>query len=195
VGWVVKSDSHYYAYYLGKGVYYNPTPWLQLWGGLITVYQDRTDENSNTLELRPFGGVKFMGENSRRWRYYNWSRYEYRATETLDTDAWTTVHRVRNQTRLELPLVPAERAWTPRSWYLLADVEPIFRSDTDELDPLRLRVGIGYIAMRRLLVEIQYYAQYTHQDTGLAWTDNIFRLNFKIVTKAGIFGLLGGDID
>jgi hypothetical protein len=47
-----------------------------------------------------------------------------------------------------------------------------------------------------VLVEFQYYAQYTHPGGGgLAYTDNIFRLNFKLSTRKGIFWLLDGGID
>jgi hypothetical protein len=58
-----------------------------------------------------------------------------------------------------------------------------------------LRTGIGYIASPRGLVEFQYYAQFTRPTGGLAYTDNIFRLNFKLSTRAGIFRLLAGGID
>jgi hypothetical protein len=196
VGWVYKPDADYSSYYLGKGVFYTPTKWLQIWGGLIGVYTDNTGK-SDLLELRPFGGPKFMGSTGKKWRYYNWTRYELRLTETLDTDEWKTVHRVRNQTRIEIPLASFERSWTPKSWYLLADVEPIYRSDKDQIDPLRLRAGLGYIVNQRLLVEFQYYAQYTRPNgAGLAFTDNIFRLNFKIsASRLGIYRLLDGGID
>lgn len=194
VGWVSKPDADYTSYYLGKGFFYNPKPWIQVWVGLIGVYTD-AEEKSDTLELRPFVGPKFMGKTDRKWRYYNWTRYEARFTETMDTDAWNTVHRVRNQTRVELPLASLERAWSPRTFYLFSDVEPIWRSDTGKVDPLRLRVGLGYIASERVLVEFQYYAQYTRPASGLAYTDNIFRLNFKLSTRKGVLWLLDGGID
>jgi hypothetical protein len=195
VGWVNKPDAEYTSYYLGKGVFYAPKAWLQVWGGLIGVYTNNTSKN-DLLELRPFVGPKFMGKTGRKWRYYNWTRYELRLTENMDTHDWSTVHRFRNQTRLELPLASFERAWTPKTWYLLSDIEPIYRSDKDTIDPLRLRVGLGYIASPRLLVEIQYYAQYTRSGGGgLAYTDNIIRLNFKLSTKKGVLWLLDGGID
>ena len=78
------------------------------------------------------------------------------------------MHRVRNQTRIEIPLAPLARAWTPKTRYLLSDVEPIYRSDTDKLDPLRLRVGLGYLASPRTLVEFHYYAR-TPTRTAAAW--------------------------
>ena len=197
LGWVYKPDADYTSYYLGKGVNYSPAKWLQIWGGLIAVYTD-SSAKSDSLELRPFGGPKFIGSNGRKWRYYNWTRYELRLTETLDTDEWKTVHRVRNQSRIEIPLTAVDRAWTPKSWYLLADVEPIYRSDTGQIDPLRLRVGLGYITNRRLLMEFHYFAQYTRPGGGgLAYTDNIFRLNLKIALTRGISlaRLLDGSVD
>ena len=196
VGVVSKSDADYSAYYLGTGAFFRPRPAIQLWVGLISVYTDSTTK-SDLLELRPFTGVKFMGSNEKsKWRYYNWTRYELRLTDSLDTHDWSEVHRVRSQTRIEIPLAPAERAWTPKSWYLLSDVEPIYRSDTGQIDPLRLRVGLGYVAKPRILVEFQYYAQYTRPGGGgLEHTDNIFRLNLKLLTEKGLLSGLGGDFD
>jgi hypothetical protein len=195
VGWVYKPDARYTSYYLGKGVFWSPVKWIQLWGGVIGVYTNQYDA-SNLLEIRPFGGPKFLGMTSRKWRYYNWTRYEMRLTETLNTDEWTTVHRFRNQTRLEVPLASTARAWTPKTAYLFSDIEPIYRSDNDNIDPLRLRVGLGYIASPQLLVEFQYFAQWTRPGGGgLTYTDNIWRLNFKLSGKGGVEKLLLGGID
>ena len=108
------------------------------------------------------------------------------------------MHRVRNQTRIEIPLASVDRAWTPKSWYLLADVEPIYRSDSGTVDPLRLRVGLGYVANQRMLVEFHYFAQYTRPGGGgLAYTDNIIRLNFKVAVSRGVslVRLLDGGVD
>ncbi len=200
LGWVSKPDGNYNAYYGATGAYSQPKPWLQYWLGVITVYTDFNDESddlASTLELRPFAGVKFMGANQNtNWRYYNWTRYELRETQNRDNGDWSTVHRLRNQVRIEIPLAAKERVWTPKSWYLLADVEPIYRSDSGQIDPLRLRAGLGYIANPRLLVEFQYYNQFTRPGGGsLEYTDNIIRLNFKILTKDGLLSGLGGDLD
>ncbi len=196
VGLVSKQDADYDAYYLGSGAFYRPTPAIQIWAGLISVYTD-FGAKSDLLELRPFTGIKFMGSNeATRWRFYNWTRYELRETQTRDTGDWITVHRLRNQTRLEIPLTSAAKAWLPKSYYLLADVEPIYRSDTGQIDPLRLRAGLGYVANSRLLVELQFYLQYTRPGgASLEHTDNIFRLNFKLLNKEGVLSGLGGDLD
>jgi hypothetical protein len=201
LGYVAKPDADYASLYLGTGSFYKPNKNIQLWLGLIGVWTDQ-EVKSNSLELRPFTGVKFLGGNSRQWHYYNWTRYEIRFTETRDTGDWTTVHRIRNQSRIDFPLTTLERAWTPKTFYAWTDVEPIWRSDTEHVDPLRWRTGLGYIASPRLIVEFQYYAQYTRPSGGgLRYTDNIFRLNFKLMTKRGVLGrnairmLVDGGID
>jgi hypothetical protein len=72
----------------------------------------------------------------------------------------------------------------------------MYRSDTSTIDPLRLRAGVGYIASSRLVVEFQYYAQYTRRpDSGLKYTDNIFRLNLKFTSKRGLLSLLANHMD
>jgi hypothetical protein len=195
VGWVYKPDARYTSYYLGKGVFWSPVKWLQVWGGVIGVYTNQYD-SSNLLEIRPFGGPKFIGTNSRKWQVYNWTRYEMRLTETLNTDEWTTVHRFRNQTRLSIPLASAARAWTPKTAILFSDVEPIYRSDNANVDPVRLRVGLGYIVSPQLLVEFQYFAQWTRPGGGgLKYTDNIWRLNFKLSGRGGLERMLYGGMD
>ena len=67
---------------------------------------------------------------------------------------------------------------------------------------MRWRTGLGYIANPRLLIEFPYYAQYTRPGGGgLNYTDNIFRLNFKVMTKRGVLprkalrSLLDGSVD
>jgi hypothetical protein len=201
LGYVSKPVAEYASIYLGTGTFYRPHKNIQLWLGLIGVWTAQ-EVKSNLLELRPFGGIKFMGANARKWRYYNWTRYELRLTETRDTGDWTTVHRIRNQSRIDFPLTSVEKAWTPKTFYAWTDIEPIWRSDTGHVDPLRWRTGLGYIANPRLLIEFQYYAQYTPPSGGsLKYTDNIFRLNFKVMTKRGLLpqkalrSLLDGGID
>jgi len=196
IGIVAKPEGHYTSYYLGKGAFYTPEQWLQLWAGLIGVYTDSTI-SSNTLELRPFVGAKFIDMTERlKWRYFNWTRYELRLIDTLDTDSWKTISRVRSQFRLEAPLAGPEQAWTPKSWYVLGEIEPIWRSDTGKIDPLRVRLALGHIATPRVLVEFQYFAEFTQPSgSGLVWTNNIWRLNFKVSTSASVLKLAAGGFD
>ena len=56
---------------------------------------------------------------------------------------------------------------------------------------------MGYIAKPWLLAEFQYFAQWTRPGGGgLKYTDNIWRINFKLVGKGCIEQkLIHGGID
>lgn len=195
IGWVDEPSLAYQSYYLGKGVYWTPKKWLEIWAVVIGVYTD-SKKTSDSLEIRPFPGVKFKGTiGSTNLLWYNWTRWEVRFTETMDTHKWSTVYRLRNQTRLSIPLASKARAWKPKSAYVYSDIEPIWRSDDGDVDPLRLRFGLGYVASPRTIVEFQYYVQWTQPDkNALAYTTNIWRLNFKfLLDKSAIAKILPVD--
>lgn len=198
LGYVNNPDKDFQTFYLGKGVNHLVTPAVQLWGGLISTYTDSEDD-ANQLELRPFAGVKLFVPNEIKWNIYNFTRYEYRALEDLDTHDWDGYSRLRSRFGVELPLAPHEKAWQPRTWYALADVEPYYRFDKNMVDPLRVRGGIAYIVSERIRVELIYHAQFTRPSGshGLEYTDNIFRLNFKLALDRRVLGRVfrGGDAD
>jgi hypothetical protein len=106
---------------------------------------------------------------------------------------------LRSRFGVELPLTSREKAWQPKTWYALADVEPFFRFDRDTIDPLRVRGGIAYIVNSRIRMEFIYHAQFTRPtgSSGLEYTDNIFRLNIKIALNKGLMQRVfdGGDAD
>ena len=136
------------------------------------------------------------GRTLRKWRYYNWTRYELRLTETLDTGDWSTVHRLRNQTRLEIPLASVERAWTPQSWYLLGDVEPIFRSDTDRSTRCVCASGSATSPPNACWWSCSTTTSSPARTGGASSTPTTsFRLNFKLLTKHGLLARMGDDID
>jgi hypothetical protein len=198
LGYVNNPDKDFQTFYLGKGLNTFITPAVQFWGGLISTYTENED-SANQLELRPFAGAKLFLPNEWKWNIYNFTRYEYRALEDLDTHDWNNYSRIRLRFGVELPLSSREKAWQPRTWYALADVEPYFRFDTDIIDPLRLRGGIAYILSDRVRVELIYHAQFTRPSgsSSLEYTDNIFRLNFKLALDRRVLGRVfrGGDAD
>jgi len=170
------------------GVIYAPKrDWLQFTAGLGTLYTEN-EKKASTLELRPFGGVKFLLPNKFKWNIYNYTRYEFRDTQNQETYDWTSYSRVRSRFGLEIPLASIERAWKPKSWYVLADVEPVYRFDDDQIDPLYIRAGVGYILSRRASLEFIYYDEFTRQTSGssLKQYDNIFQVNLKIDLGRGI---------
>jgi hypothetical protein len=179
--------SHYQTYVmLWPGLAYSVKNWLQLSGGLRSLYTENAD-SSDKLELRPFGGIKLFLPNTIAWNIYNYTRYEFRDTQNLDTHDWTDYHRVRSRFGVEFPFTSRERAWQAKTWYGLADVEPIYRYDTHEIDPVYVRGGLGYVLNDRVRLEFIYYAEFTRSNgNSLEHTDNIFQLNIRIGLAEGI---------
>jgi hypothetical protein len=183
----VNPEEDYQAYQvLWPGLTFTVKPWIQFSGGLISRYTDH-EQSADTFELRPFGGVKFSLPNPARWNIYNYTRYEFRDFQDRDTHDWTGTHRARSRFGVEFALTSREKAWTPKTWYGLADVEPFYRFDTEQVDPVRVRGGLGYVLNDHLRLELIYYAQFTRPAHGsLQFTENIFRLNIKIVLERRI---------
>jgi hypothetical protein len=168
------------------GLTYTANRWLQLSAGFLTSYNDNNN-SSDTLELRPSAGVKLFVPNDCKLHIYNFTRYEFRDTENLDTHVWTGVNRIRSRFGVEVPLCSVERAWKPKTWYVKADVEPFYRFDKDTFDPIRVRGGVGYVINSRLTCELVYGAQFTRSNSGsLDFTENMIFLNFKIGLAEGI---------
>lgn len=198
LGYVNNPDKDFQTFYLGKGLNYTLTPAVQLWGGLISTYTDN-ENKANQLELRPYAGVKLFLPNHIKWNIYNFTRYEYRALEDLDTHDWSGYSRIRSRFGVEFPLTSSDRAWQPKTWYALVDVEPYYRFDKDIVDPLRVRGGIAYIVSDRVRVELIYHASFTRPSgsTALEYTENIIRLNIKLALGKGLLQRVfnGGDAD
>ncbi|MGZ4961996.1 MAG: DUF2490 domain-containing protein [Limisphaerales bacterium] len=162
------------------------TKWLGLRGGLRTIYTDNNGK-SDTLELRPWLGATFNIPNPWKWHIYNYARFEYRDTLSLEKDTWSDTYRIRSRFGVEMPLTQRERAWKSKTWYGLADVEPSYRFDEHAIDPVRIRGGIGYIVNDRLRLEFLYGAQFSRPNNGgLQYTGNGFRVNVRLAFADGL---------
>lgn len=172
---------------LWPGLNYRVAPWAQLTAGLRSLYTDNED-SADTLELRPFAGLKLLLPNRFEWHFYNYTRYEYRDTQDLDTHDWFAYHRIRSAFGVEIPLAPRAAAWQPKTWYALAEAEPFYRFDGDEIDPVRLRCGLARILNDRFIVELLYYAQYSRPGEGepLEYAENMLRVNLKVGLNQGV---------
>ncbi len=199
LGYVWNPEKNYQVYYLGwPCATYTPKAWIQIWGGLIGAYTNN-EEKSDQLELRPFAGAKLFLPNKLKWNIYNFTRFEYRALQDRETSDWNNYGRLRVRFGIELPFTRREKAFQPRSVYGLADIEPYFRFDKNLVDPMRIRGGIGYV-MKSLPIRIEfiYHAQFTQPDkeSGLKYSDNIYRINIKLGINKGILGsLYNPDLD
>lgn len=177
------SDRYYFGF---PQMDFKLTKWVGLKGGLRTIYTDNYG-SSDRLELRPWLGAKFNIPNPWKWHIYNFARFEYRDTLTLDNGTWSDSFRIRSRLGVEIPLTQRERAWKSKTWYGLADVEPSYRFDEHKIDPVRLRAGLGYIVSNRLRLEFLYGAQFSRPNNGgLQYTANQFRLNVRFAFADGL---------
>lgn len=168
---------------------YKANSWLQFAGGLDAYYTDNY-QSADTLELRPYGGVKLFVPNQDRIYIYNYTRYEFRDTENLDTHEWSSYSRIRSRFGVQFPLTKHSEAWQTKTFYALADVEPFYRFDTDEWDPFRVRGGLGYILSDRIRLELIYTADFERSAPGspLELDNNIIELNIRIGFSKGLLG-------
>lgn len=186
LGWVNNGEAGYKLYYLGvPGIIFTVKPWIQVWTALLGIYTDQDRSVSgkeDSLELRPFVGAKLFLPNSLKWNIYNFTRLEFREVYHHDIHEWTNTERLRMRFGVEIPLASRERAWQPKTFYVVANVEPMYRYDNDVIDPSRAQVGVAYIANTRIRAELLYYANWDRvsPDNDLTFTKNIIRLNVKV---------------
>ena len=187
VGYVSNPDKNYTTDYLGWGVNWSYKPHIQVWTGLFGTYTNN-EASADKLELRPFVGAKFFVPNEIKWNIYNFTRLEFRDIQDRDTGDWSSHFRLRTRFGAEFPLTSHDRAWQPKTWYGMADVEPFYRFDKGLVDPVRLRAGIAYIATNRVRVEFIYHMAWTRPpgSNSLEFTDNIYRLNIKVALNKGM---------
>ncbi|HTL72121.1 MAG TPA: DUF2490 domain-containing protein [bacterium] len=181
-------NSDYSEYRFGwPGLIYHVESWLQLWGGLDAYYTDN-DHSPDQLELRPFAGAKIFVPNQAKLLLYNFTRYEYRAFENEESGTWSNYSRIRSRFGAEIPLTSRTSAWTEKTFYALADVEPFYRFDKNEWDPVQLRGGLGYIVNKRIRLELIYTGQFTRSsaDRSFQHSENLIELNLKLALHEGI---------
>lgn len=172
-------EKHFRSYYGSPpNIIYQVKPWMELLLGGVVVYTDNRRAN-DSWEVRPVTGVKFSVPNKKKWFIFSLTRFEYRMI-TQD-DKMDKIPRFRNRFGIEAPLAKTEKAWTPKTWYAVADVEPIYRLDQMRLQVVRLRGGPGYVVSKNLRVELLYHYELSGTPTDpFDHTQNIFRLNFKV---------------
>jgi hypothetical protein len=165
-----------------------PTHWLHVTGALLTQYTDNHN-SANELELRPFIGAKLFVPNNIKWNFFNYTRYEDRNIENLATHDWNHASRLRSLFEIDVPLSSCERTWKPKTWFALVSAEPFYVFNEPGINELRVGAGLGYVLSDRVRMEFTYYADFTRPNGGeLAYTENIFQLNFRFSLHEGLLG-------
>ena len=89
--------------------------------------------------------------------------------------------RLRNRFGIEVPLAKKEKKWAPKTFYILADIEPIFNLDKKRMDILRFRGGLGYVFSKKYRAEFQYFGDLSPtKNAPLGYVNSIWRLNLKV---------------
>lgn len=144
---------------------------------MFGIYNKFTEKDSS-WELRPLAGAKFYVPNHAKMNIFNFTRFEYRSVN--QSHKTTQTKRLRNRIGLEAPFTQA-KAWTPKTWYGLTDVEHFWQLDDAYLERYRIRAGIGYILSKTWRAEFIYHAEFSGgAGQTKNYTDNIWRLNIKL---------------
>lgn len=179
----------YRSYYLEwPGIIYHARRWFQLWASTRFTYKDYLTQFDKD-EIRPTIGAKLFFSKTRRLTLSNFTRYQMLATYDHRSREWTRSNWIRSRFGMELPLTRVEKAWQPRSFYAIADVEPIYTINAG-WNTLRVRGGVGYITLDKVRVEFLYAAQFGRNTSSedLERNEVTFRLNIKVGVKTGLLG-------
>ena len=188
LGYWWSNDEDYTVDYLGLGTIWNFAPDWETWFVLFWKHTNN-EVAADVDELRPTVSLKNYFIKTKTLKFYNMARVEYRILDT-EGEGGTEYFRVRDRLGVEVAFAPA--------WYGVAAVEPFYRFDRDTLDPLRVCVGLGWVINQYVRAEFIYDMQFTRvrPDNDLDWTDNIWRLNFKVARQHGVLQhVVGGDAD
>jgi hypothetical protein len=187
IGFVMNAEKNLNEYEIGfPGLIYSAAKWLQICAGLDDVYTNNWD-SENTNELRPYMGIKFLIPNTAKVHLYNFTQYEYRHIKKTETKSVHEYGRIRNRFGAEIPL--NKNPWSPKTFYVLSDLEPFYRFDKNMVDVIRIRAGSGFVINEYFRLEGIWRLQLARADKTdpFTYTDNTFRVNLKIATRKGLF--------
>ena len=165
--------------YLRPSVRYRVKPWFLVHGGIAWFYSN-FDDRDNVNELRPWGGLRFLGPQPGGFAFSNYLRLEYRAFHFKDQNNSEQVWRGRYQLQVTSPGFKIGRV---RGFRGVVFVEP-FKTFGTEVEGLfinqfRFNVGIGKKVSQNLRIEFNYMFQKVRleeQGSRLKANDHILRL-------------------
>jgi Protein of unknown function (DUF2490) len=193
LGYVEDGEKSFHMAQLEAGAIWKVSQRNEWWFLLEKNWTDN-ESSPDVNETRPVIGFKNYLPGSDRAKFYNLARAEYRY---LDRDGAADSQYLRLRDRIGAVFaVGGAGAQSP--WYGIADAELTYRFDKNISDQARLRVGVGWISNDRVRVEFIYHMQFTRDtaDESFQWTDNIWRLNFKVAFKEGLLRrLIASDVD
>ena len=177
-GYTQSPEKKYASVYASPpNLIYIPKSWLELYAAFIAVYTHNY-RSTESWEFRPVVAAKLYVPNNKKIFLYSWTRFEDRFI--LQDHNLQSIPRLRNRFGVEAPIATKAKKWAPKTFYWLADIEPIWRLDQKKLEILRFRGGVGYIFKPRLRAEFQYFGDLSPTNNApLGYVNSIWRLNLK----------------
>ena len=165
------------VFFSPPNIVYAVKPWMELWlAAVFTV--SKIKNSSDSWEFRPVAGIKFYVPTKTKLDISVLTRYEDKLV-TKDGDT-TSTPRFRTRPAIGIPFAKGDRAWKPKTFYMIQDIEPIWRLDTHNLALIRWRTIGGYVIKQGLNMEFMYHMEFSG-DRGQPknYTGNIWRLGFR----------------
>jgi hypothetical protein len=177
------SSSDWNQFIIRGSALYSYKSWLGLYGGLGFFFIAQK-EITNTLEIRPWIGAKFIVSVDflSHIRFTNFTRLEDRFVINTQESGKSNDLRLRNRTDMRIPVT--NYLLVDNTFYLRFEIE-FFTSSINIVeqfaDRIRFGAGVGYKFNYGWRAEFHYYANQTKNtvEDGLLKTENIWRLSVR----------------
>jgi len=191
--WSVKNQD-WAAIHTRPTIQYDWKPRVRLYSGIWFFYS-YNEGSSNTMEIRPWQGIKFNWPQVRDFKFDNFFRLEERFTYYIDSD--TTAFSLRFRYRLEIKSPDYTIESIGQTFYFLGSVE-IFESIGKEIQEKfinknRVLLGLGYYISNKWQAEVHFIRQDSRNgsDEEFHTTEYIFR--FRLKTNLDYWGNTSPD--
>jgi hypothetical protein len=170
-------DDKFVRLYVRPSLRYHYTERLRFLAGIGVFYTDNQNV-ANTLEIRPWQGVRFKWPTVGKLTFGNLVRLEERITFTSGRSAFQLRLRYQLGTDISLTRIPWQGLYIPASAELFWDAGDLVDLYSDEL---RITSGLGYVINESWVMAfvIIVEASQSSLDKSLSATDIIFRFQLK----------------
>jgi len=186
----VLSVDDWSQYYLNPAFLYRKDVKLSYQGGMRFIYTSNLSI-SNTFELRPWQGVRYIWPRFSKFYFDNYFRLEERLLWETQVSGFDFSVRGRYRLRLRtldflLPLIPTKFT-SSVSFEIFLDLKTVIVENY--VGQNRITFSIGNHIAKDLLIELHYILQKSRKDENSEFesVDNIFRLRVKHNLAKGIF--------
>jgi hypothetical protein len=171
------SKENWRRFYANPAFVYDANTFIDLRGGMRFIFT-REKDATNTFELRPWQGVRFLWPKTNWIVFSQYIRLEERFTFGLDDGSFDFVVRARYRIMAKTPNL--RLVSINQTFYFLTSFE-IFGNIGEEIeesfvDRTRLTFGMGYFITQKWRAELHYILQGSN-----SWTAEGTKLDVRIL--------------